>query len=109
MRNVTTHPYHPFSTPLGFSAALAPKVLGASLSLGFEPIILSVRAAVRQSKQKAMISHWELCKIWVSRGAAVKQLEQKALISLGALEGSSAQDGIDQAPPFRSALHTTFC
>ena len=30
----STHPYHPDATPLGFIAALAPKVSGASLSLG---------------------------------------------------------------------------
>ena len=41
-----THPYHPKSTFLGFIAALAPKVSGASLSLGFDPINLSVRGAV---------------------------------------------------------------
>ena len=38
-----THPYHPKSTFLGFTAALAPKVSGASLSLGLESIILPVR------------------------------------------------------------------
>ena len=38
-----SHPFHPHSTLLGFIAALAPKVWGASLSLGFGRIILSVR------------------------------------------------------------------
>ena len=41
-----THPYHPNSTFLGFTAALAPKVSGASLSFSFDPTNLSVRGAV---------------------------------------------------------------
>ena len=74
-----SHPCHPHSTFLGFIAALAPKVLGASLSLGFGRIILSVRD-LRAGRSQALRAKTE-----------------------------NEQDGIDQAPPFRLALDTTFC
>ena len=40
-----SHPDHPESTFLGFSAALAPKVSGASLPVGSEQIELAVMKA----------------------------------------------------------------